>query len=351
MGKKISTDQVNHLNILLMVISAGLAMHRPFETFLIAYAFLGPLHYLTEISWLHDRKYFTRASYDRWVLFVLIVLVSCARGGWVPGLTPTLFGPLLMITFVTALVFAFVGTPRRRLFAAVLLIPPCLLASPTIAVSTMFGTFLPTLIHVFLFTGLFISVGALKSRSATGLASLAVFVACGAVFFISPPSRDYSQAADVQKIYYDFSVVNYSFLSPLATHDFTVPDNIRHFGLFIRDVLYQSSLSIGLMGFIAFAYLYHYLNWFSKTSIIQWHAVSAQRLIAIVAIWILSVGLYVHDYHMGLEWLSALSLAHVVLEFPLNHLTFVTVGKELRTALQSSSSAESARSRTIVTSE
>ena len=31
--------------------------------FLFAYAFLGPLHYLTEISWLHDRQYFAKGKF------------------------------------------------------------------------------------------------------------------------------------------------------------------------------------------------------------------------------------------------------------------------------------------------
>lgn len=336
MGKKISTDQVNHLNIFLMVVSAGLAMARPFEVFLIAYAFLGPLHYLTEISWLHDRQYFTRQSYDRWVLFVLIALVSIARSGWVPFYPVSLFGPTLMVSFMVAVIFALVSTPRNRLLAAALLLPPTAWLAPTVEATTIFGTFLPTLIHVFLFTGLFITVGALKSRSFSGLASLGVFVACGAIFFVSPPARDYSQAVEIQKTYYDFTMVNYSFLSPFSTHDFTVTANIEHFGTFIREVLYSSPISIGLMGFIAFAYLYHYLNWFSKTSIIQWHDISRTRLAVIVTIWIVSVALYVHDYHLGLEWLAALSMAHVVLEFPLNHLTFVMIGKELRSLVRQS---------------
>jgi len=56
----LSIDQVNYLNIGLMIGSAAVAVRWPFETFLFAYIVLGPLHYLTEISWLHDRHYFTR---------------------------------------------------------------------------------------------------------------------------------------------------------------------------------------------------------------------------------------------------------------------------------------------------
>ena len=57
-------DKINYLNIGLMFATAVFAFFAPFETFLLAYAFLGPLHYLTEISWLHDRQYFTKGKYD-----------------------------------------------------------------------------------------------------------------------------------------------------------------------------------------------------------------------------------------------------------------------------------------------
>ena len=45
-----------------MFLSAIGAFFLPFEVFLFAYAFLGPLHYLTEISWLHDRNIFLKGN-------------------------------------------------------------------------------------------------------------------------------------------------------------------------------------------------------------------------------------------------------------------------------------------------
>src|SRR6187551_589263 len=49
---------VDLLNVGLIAISLVAAFALPFELFLFAYAVLGPLHYLTEISWIHDRGYF-----------------------------------------------------------------------------------------------------------------------------------------------------------------------------------------------------------------------------------------------------------------------------------------------------
>src|SRR3979490_2234377 len=42
----------------LMLSALALTYLVPFELLLLAYVVLGPAHYATEISWLHDRKYF-----------------------------------------------------------------------------------------------------------------------------------------------------------------------------------------------------------------------------------------------------------------------------------------------------
>lgn len=59
---KRTADAVNYANIGLMVLSCLAAYVFPFQLFLFSYAVLGPLHYLTEISWLHDRDYFVMSS-------------------------------------------------------------------------------------------------------------------------------------------------------------------------------------------------------------------------------------------------------------------------------------------------
>ena len=83
------------------------------------------------------------------------------------------------------------------------------------------------------------------------------------------------------------------------------------------------------MRFIAFAYTYHYLNWFSKTSVIKWHQVPKKRLIVIGALWIAAVGFYLYNYSWGFNVLFLLSFLHVFLEFPLNHVTMVGIIKEI----------------------
>lgn len=84
------------------------------------------------------------------------------------------------------------------------------------------------------------------------------------------------------------------------------------------------------MGFIAFAYTYHYLNWFSKTSILRWHAVPRRRIPLILCVWGASLALYAWGYARGFKWLFFLSLIHVLLELPLHHRTVMEIGREMR---------------------
>ena len=69
-------NQINHLNTGLMMASVAIAAVVPFELFLFAYAILGPAHYLTQISWLHDRNYFTTGRWD--FVFLLLLTVPLA---------------------------------------------------------------------------------------------------------------------------------------------------------------------------------------------------------------------------------------------------------------------------------
>ena len=55
-----ATDTI-HLG--LMLAALGITYLVPFELLLLSYVVLGPAHYFTEISWLHDRKYFATSTH------------------------------------------------------------------------------------------------------------------------------------------------------------------------------------------------------------------------------------------------------------------------------------------------
>ena len=64
---------IDHINIWLLIFSFAIAIYLPFELFLFSYAFLGPLHYLTEINWLDDKTYFLKSKNKIFIVFAIII--------------------------------------------------------------------------------------------------------------------------------------------------------------------------------------------------------------------------------------------------------------------------------------
>ena len=85
-------------------------------------------------------------------------------------------------------------------------------------------------------------------------------------------------------------------------------------------------LDTRLTSLLAFVYTYHYLNWFIKADVIRWAEIPKPRLALLVAASAASTALYFYDYAFGFTVLLALSLVHVVLEFPLNSLALRQLG-------------------------
>ena len=310
-------DDVNWLNMGLMVVACGAAIVAPFHVFLFAYTVLGPLHYLTEISWLHDRKYFTRRNLARrwWLALVVFasLVLALANGGGDP--LHHMFGiTLIYLVFVAAAAAIYVRDWRKGLgFLLILALGLTYFSGyRTYAWAVLAANLLITFVHVFIFTGAFILLGALKSRSRVAVLSLLVFVSCAIVAttvpvpFAAPTDR-------VRQLYLGFEILNKELLLLAG----------RSQGVY-------ESVGIGVMRLIAFAYLYHYLNWFSKTSIIKWHEVTRSRAVTIFGFWLTAGLIYLYDYRLGFGVFYILSMLHVFLEFPLNHQTFVDIGKSLR---------------------
>ena len=301
--------RINLLNIGLMLFSCAVAFAVPFQLFLFAYAVLGPLHYLTEISWLHDRGYFaSRGRGRKWWLALVAITVGVLLLGYATDAPPKYEIGCVYLVFFTALMLHFV----RHTASAVAL---SVVTAIGLAVASTFSSYfvvaylLVTIIHVFVFTATFVLHGALRTRSWSAIVSLGVMIACAMSFFLVTPHAA-APSSSLQAVY--------AFFAPLNTQ------LLRIFGYATRDV-FASRGGAAVMRFIAFAYTYHYLNWFSKTSIIKWHEVSRSRAAAIVALWIASVATFAWDYRFGVSMLYALSLLHVMLEFPLNHRTVVAI--------------------------
>ena len=81
---------------------------------------------------------------------------------------------------------------------------------------------------------------------------------------------------------------------------------------------------------LAFVYTYHYLNWFIKADVIRWAEIPRPRLALLVAASAASTALYFYNYAFGFTVLLALSLVHVVLEFPVDSLEILQLGAAVR---------------------
>jgi hypothetical protein len=187
--------------------------------------------------------------------------------------------------------------------------------------SMLFAILIPTIIHVWLFTAAFMLFGALKSRSRSGLAAVGAFLACSVVILVVDP--DWSRAASQ----WGLASLGLFGKAPAAIGGLVGKS-------FSLESLTTSREAVVVMRFIAFAYTYHYLNWFSKTSVIRWHETTPARLAVVVLLWVSAVGLYAWDYRLGFQVLFTLSALHVLLEFPLNHVSFAGIGKELATIVR-----------------
>lgn len=295
------------LNIFLILISGVFAFTLPFQTFLFVYAFLGPLHYLTEINWLHQRNYFLNHKNNVFYLLFPIFLIGIIV--YIPNLF--LLKPIIpLLIFLALLIAIFNQNKNEKIYKNWKFITLMIMGIVTSyyfrnSFHIIFSIFLPTLIHVFIFTGIFILSGFLKNKTKITLFTFIIFIITS-LFLLTFNLNSSFFMEDIQPIYHSFEKLN------------TVIFSIFNKEVIANKDIYFSNFGIKVMQFITFAYTYHYLNWFSKTSVIQWHKTTKTKIIIIIFIWILSVTLYIYNYKTGLFWLYLLSLTHVILEFPLN---------------------------------
>ncbi|MBL8858547.1 MAG: hypothetical protein JNL28_08595 [Planctomycetes bacterium] len=334
---------VDRLNIGLMLASLALAFVVPFELFLFSYAVLGPLHYLTELSWLHQRDFFAQGKRDWWWIAGLVVLAVLSAqfviGSFhLPFLAPyaQLFA---FLAFAIGFVFVVVRDPTVRMaLAGVILAVTVTAADVSARQWFVFSMLTTTILHVSLFTGAFMLFGALKSRSRTGYAGCVLLVVCCAVALFAPAEARAGVSNYVAESYGPpFRVLNVEMARFFSFGTDVRADGSSRFASAAD--LFNSSGGIAIMRLIAFTYTYHYLNWFSKTSIIGWHKVKRTKLALALVLWLASVALYAQSFELGARWLFALSYAHVLLEFPLNHRSFIGIGQELLARVRSGAQA------------
>jgi hypothetical protein len=287
------------LHLGLMLAALGITYLVPFELLLLSYVVLGPAHYFTEISWLHDRKYFLPHRSVPIALAIMAVIAALIdNASW--------FGFVMWLAFVICALLAGATTALQAtalVMVAIWLTVLMAMNEPSLAV---LGILLPTLIHVSLFTLVFMVLGAIRSGSKMQVLLVVLYLGAIATLLAVPPSASTQIPA--------FAKVGQEYFGNVA------PALGRLLG--IADL----KLDTRLTSLLAFVYTYHYLNWFIKAEVIRWTDISRKRLALIGAASAASTALYFYDYAFGFTVLLALSLVHVVLEFPLNSLAVRQLG-------------------------
>lgn len=311
------SSTIHNINTGLIILSCVVAFFIPFELFLFSYGILGPLHYLTEIGWLHKKNYFTKGKYDFLFLGVACILLML----WIykPPQKESLTTDLILFSLFASMVFVFIKDWLYRGALFILAFVIIAFVNDASQYIIWIGIFLPTIIHVFIFTWAFMLYGTLKEKSWNGLISILVLIACSIILFkIQPAGLNYEVSDYTRKSYRLFGELNFYLINVFNM------DQLQE----VKEI-FTANAGFVIMRFIAFAYTYHYLNWFSKTSVIKWHQVPKRTLAITIGLWVLSMALYIYDYSLGLKALFFLSFLHVFLEFPLNVVSFTGIGKEL----------------------
>ena len=266
---------------------------------LLSYVFLGPAHYLTEISWLHDRKYFLPHRGIALALIVVALAVSFLENAfW--------FGVVVWIAFVACALLAGARTALQGMILVMVAAAATIFLYGHGPGFAIVGILLPTLVHVSLFTLVFMVLGAARSRSPAQFGLVAAYLVAIALIMAVPPSTATAIPA----------------LAKLAQESFgNVPQALgRALGM------PGLTLDARLTGLLSFVYTYHYLNWFIKAEVIRWADVPKARLALIAALSVASTAFYFYDYVLCFALLLSLSLTHVLLEFPLNSVSLRQLG-------------------------
>ena len=291
-------------DLISLVVSAVAAVIAPLQVFLLAFAILGPIHYLTEIAWLRKNKFYldqSNLSVPAYVTMAgIAVVVSQSSSVFRHDLWFWTVGAMLMMS-LTVLV------KSMRVLA---LIAGFLFAIPLVFRSWVFvvAAIVPTLVHVFVFTFVFMISGVRRSTHRSWAAWLNPILMLLIPLLLmllrihyAPPAGIWLKIEDIT-----FSTIHATF----SRH--------MHHPMRADSQILDDTFFAGMARVFAFAYLFHYLNWFSKTELLKWHKLSTRSWLTLTGLYVVCILLYTINLRIGLVVAGLLSLLHVFLEFPLD---------------------------------
>lgn len=299
---RLLTDQ-HRSNFLALLVSAAAAIAAPLQTFLIVYAFIGPLHYLTEIAWLRKKNFYSAnglLASPAYVLIASVLAIAVSADIYFHrGITAYSIGLLVLLSLSTR-----VRNPWLLLAA----VATGLLAHHTFHAFDLFlAAILPTIVHVYVFTLLFMLTGLIREKKRSLLAWVNPALLLTLPVLLLTLRRQYASP----RPYWIAAERGFVSIHGYLVH--LLGSNLHPDATILAD-----PAAAGVLRVLAFIYLFHYLNWFTKTELLQWHHVSARSWTAILFLYAISTGIYIWNFTIGFYIVNFLSLLHVFLEFPLN---------------------------------
>ncbi len=299
-------------NFLALVVSAVAAILAPLQVFIFVYAFVGPLHYLTEIAWLKKKGFYFGDGAVSERVYVAVAAVLCVVVSIDFYVHRRLTGYAVGILMVLSL-----GALVKKPYVLISALVAGYVAKFFVHGLVMFvGTILPTIVHVYVFTMLFMLSGLVRERGRPGLAWVRwinwinPFLLLGLPVALAMARWNYPAPGS----YWIHAEAGFSSL-----HGYLV--GLLGHNLHPDATILADPAAAGVLRFLAFIYLFHYLNWFAKTELLQWHRVSLRSWGWIAALYSVSVGCYLWNFVVGFYLVNFLSMLHVFLEFPLNWRT------------------------------
>lgn len=304
------------INLLLIAFSFLISFLYPISTFILAYAILGPLHYLTQLNWLSQKDFFSKNGLLKYSIIILsgiATLIYLAEFKSVINIDWYLGRTFIATIVIIAVLVTIIGLSKSDLKKKIIFLTPVILIALLLSSNTYYliiiGVLFVSVIHVYLFTLLHMLSGFAKKRATLDLVNSAVMIVVPIIIYFYPVSH-YSPSEEY------FS--NNQFISGLA-------NNISYL-LGYRSDSINTVVFLKLVWFIAFAYLYHYLNWFSKTKIIHWDdGLTKKKTIVICSISLLFSCVYLLGFEIGLIATLFLSYLHVFAELPINYLSIKNI--------------------------
>lgn len=332
--KKVNTT--DKINLAMMLLALLLATLYPFKTFLFSFVILGPLHYLTEINWLNDKQYFTshnkhfkKIAISAAFIFTLPYLIKLDSVKHLLPITYIDQSSNYLQIYTNGISLGIIGLTIgfslwKKLYSSILLMLLLVflifIFQNNTKLATWVGIYIPTIVHVYIFTGIFMLYGALKSKSKIGLINVLIFTLIPFIIkYININPAHYHFSTLIKSIFIDN---NFHVLNAKLTE--LIGESEGH------EFFFYELIDLKIQIFIAFAYSYHYLNWFTKTTIIGWHKNFNQKKVVLIGLlWLAAMTLYYIDFKLGFLIVLFFSTLHVFVEFPLNLVSIRGVIKEI----------------------